>query len=61
MKYDCNISTIDLLYFGEMERTKLANIVIGCDAVICLLWIINIFWLSRAFYSEQADVDKNYV
>ena len=48
MEYECDISTIDLIYFGSMSRTRLANIVIACDALICLLWAINTCWLGRA-------------
>ena len=44
-----------------MERTTLANIVIACDAAICLIWAINIAWLARAIRREQHIVDLQFV
>ena len=52
---------MDLYYYGEIERTTLANIVIGCDAAICVLWAINILWLARAIKREQHIVDIEFV
>ena len=61
MEYQCDISTIDLYYFGPMNRTELANIVIGCDALICIVWLINICWMGRAINNEQHEIDEDFV
>ena len=61
MEYECDIATIDLYYFGEVSRARVANIVIACDAIICLAFILNTAWLGRSINQEQYDVDKKYV
>ena len=61
MLYDCDISTVDLMYFGPMARNDLANIVILCDALICLLWAINTCWLGRAIANESNEIDQKNV
>lgn len=44
-----------------MTRRRLANIVISCDAIICLIFVINILWMNKAISNEQHDVDKKFV
>ena len=46
-EYECNIDTVELAYYGKIDRNQLANIVISCDALIVILFTINIMWLSR--------------
>ena len=61
LEYECDISEVDLYYFGKMTRTRLTNIVILCDALICVVFALNTCWLSRAISSEQHDVEKKFV
>lgn len=61
MEYECDIEIIEMEWFGSMSRTHLANIVITCDAAICLLWIINICWVQRAIQNESDKVDRDFV
>jgi len=35
--------------------------VIACDALICILFVINIAWLNRSISLEQYYVDKEFV
>lgn len=50
-----------MAYFGEIPRFRLSNIVICCDAIICILFAINACWLGRAITNEQYSVDVQYV
>lgn len=52
---------MDLYYFGPIERQRLANIVIICDAIICIIWILNSIWLSRSIRMEKVIVDSEFV
>jgi len=62
VEYECDISEIEYAdYDLKMNRTRLANIVISCDAIICIIFIINIMWMNRAINTEQFDVDKKFV
>lgn len=60
-EYQCDIETVNLYYFGPISRQRLANIVIACDAIICLIWVINTMWLGRSISIEQHIVDSKYV
>ena len=51
-EYQCDIETVDLYYYGPIERHRLANIVIACDAIICLIWVFNTIWLTRSYSVE---------
>ena len=44
-----------------VSRRKLANIVIACDAVICLIFACNIWWLGRSISLEQYYINKDSV
>ena len=61
LEYECDISEIELYYFGAMKRTRLANIVIACDALIILLLAFNTCWLGFKINSEQHDAEKKFV
>ena len=41
LEYECNIEYIEIDGFGEISRTKLANIVMICDAMICLWFVVH--------------------
>ena len=45
----------------KISRRVLANIVIACDALICIMFAINIVWLNRSISVEQYYVDKEFV
>jgi len=49
------------MYYGPINRTSLANIVIACDALICILFAINTCWLARSVSVEQYEVDHQFV
>lgn len=51
-EFECDISEVDLPHIGIVSRRKLANIVIACDAIICLMFAINIVWLARSITNE---------
>lgn len=51
-EYECDISEVDLPHIGVVSRRKLANIVIACDAIICIMFAINIMWLARSITNE---------
>ena len=61
LDYECDVSTVDLYYYGPINRTRLANICIACDALICIIFAVNILWVARAITVEQYVVDKKYV
>ena len=52
---------VELAYIGKIPRNRLANIVISCDFVIVIIFVINIAWLSRSIAREQYDVNNKYV
>ena len=52
---------MDLYYFGPIERHRLANIVIVCDAIICIIWVINTMWVGRSINVEKFIVDSEFV
>lgn len=52
---------MDLYYFGPIERQRLANIVIICDALICIIWVLNTMWVARSINVEKVVVDSEYV
>ena len=45
-EFECDISNIELAYFGEIPRFRLSNIVIACDAIICLIFALNALFLG---------------
>ena len=61
MDYECDISIVDLYYYGPISRGELATIVIICDILICLIWTINTMILFRGISDEQRDVQKKQV
>ena len=44
-----------------MSRRRLANIVISCDAIIVIIFVVNIMWMNKAIGWEQHDVGKKFV
>ena len=52
---------MELAYYGPIDRNRLANIVISCDALIVIIFVINIAWLSRSIAIEQFEVNHTYV
>ena len=52
---------MDLYYFGPIERQRLANIVIVCDAIICIIWVLNTMWVVRSTNVEKVIVDSEFV
>ena len=61
MEYECDINTVELYHIGEVSRRRLANIVIACDALICILFAVNTLWLGRGISTEQYVIEKKYV
>ena len=41
LEFECNIETIRLDGYGEITRTKLSNIVMICDALICAWFVCH--------------------
>lgn len=61
MYYECDITTIELAYWGPVSRARLANIVIACDALICIIFAVNTWWLGKAIDNEQLRIDNKFV
>ena len=55
--YECDISTVTLSGFGEISRARLANIVMICDALVILVFIIYTglqeYWVSRDSFEQR--------
>lgn len=51
LEFECNIENIRLEGFGEISRTQLANIVMMCDALICIWFVchtaLQSCWIRR--------------
>jgi len=61
LEYECDSSVISIAYFGEISRTQMANIVIGCDALICLWFLTHTALLSYWIKRESRDGEKEFV
>lgn len=59
LKYDCDISKIELEGFGEIERNWAANIIIICDMLIIGWFIVHTalqyIWIKRETQTSQAQ------
>lgn len=53
IEYDCDISTVQLHGIGTISRAELANIVMICDAIICIWFVIYTAMLSSWIDSEK--------
>ena len=51
-RHECDYSQVNLPYFGQVSKKELANIVIVCDALICMIFAANIYWLSHKIQRE---------
>ena len=60
-EFECDIKDVELYYFGEVPRNRLSNIVIACDALICLIFAVNIVWLGRSITAEQYNENVQFV
>lgn len=59
MKYDCDVSVVDVAV-GEIDRTLLANIVIISDFAIVVWFVVHTalqkLWIKRETVTSQAEL-----
>ena len=57
LHYTCDITNIRVEGYGQLPRTLLANIVMICDALICLWFLLHTillsFWIRREALEGQ--------
>ena len=61
LEYECDISTVKLQGIGTISRAELANIVMICDALICIWFVIYTAKISIYVDLEKRDMQKEFV
>ena len=61
LEFECINETIQLGSYREISRPELANIVMFCDALICIWFVchtaLQSYWIRR----ESVETEKDFV